>query len=146
MPKKIVEFTTEQKNISKKFLLCNCSSCVKDDNEVAAAKILCPFCWKVGYCSYSCMNKDIVRHDENECQKNMCVPTFKNNGSKPTSTSKPNNNTLENINKKLNDNESDSEDGSLYDNLYDSKSPKKSNNKKLYNTPAPRKKSSNKKK
>lgn len=71
MPKQKFDLTNDQKNIAKRFLLCNCPSCVKDDGQTAVATKLCPFCYKVGYCCNQCMTKDLSRHVENECQKNL---------------------------------------------------------------------------
>lgn len=71
MPKQKFELTNDQKNIPKRFLLCNCPSCNKDDGQTAVAAKLCPFCYKVGYCCNQCLNKDLSRHVENECQKNL---------------------------------------------------------------------------
>ncbi len=71
MPKQKFDLTNDQKNIAKRFLLCNCPTCAKDDGQTAVATKLCPFCYKVGYCCNQCMTKDLSRHVENECQKNL---------------------------------------------------------------------------
>jgi hypothetical protein len=71
MPKQKIELSNEQKNIAKRFLLCNLPTCTKDDGQTAIATRLCPFCYKVGYCCPQCMNKDMSRHYESDCQKNL---------------------------------------------------------------------------
>lgn len=71
MRKQKFDLTNDQKNIAKRFLLCNCPTCTKDDGQTAVATKLCPFCYKVGYCCNQCMTKDLSRHVENECQKNL---------------------------------------------------------------------------
>lgn len=75
MSKQKIELSNEQKNIAKRFLLCNLFTCSKDDGQTAVATRLCPFCYKVGYCCTQCMNKDISRHVENDCQKNLNLST-----------------------------------------------------------------------
>jgi|TARA_Y100000389_G_C17452256_1_gene515670 hypothetical protein len=75
MPKQKITLTDEQKNISKQFLLCNYPKCMKNDDLPALVSKLCPFCYKVGYCCTVCLNKDIGRHLENDCQKNFNANT-----------------------------------------------------------------------
>jgi hypothetical protein len=90
MPKQKIELSNEQKNIAKRFLLCNRPTCIKDDGQTAVATRLCAFCYKVGYCCTQCMNKDISRHVENECQKNLnsAPPTQASSSEKPLNDTK----------------------------------------------------------
>ena len=83
MSKQKIELSNEQKNIAKRFLLCNLFTCSKDDGQTAVATRLCPFCYKVGYCCTQCMNKDISRHVENDCQKNLNLSTHASSTKKP---------------------------------------------------------------
>lgn len=83
MSKQKIELSNEQKNIAKRFLLCNLFTCSKDDGQAAVATRLCPFCYKVGYCCTQCMNKDISRHVENDCQKNLNLSTHASSTKKP---------------------------------------------------------------
>ena len=77
MRKQKIELTDDQKNIAKRFLLCNNPTCVKDDGEAAVATKLCPFCYRVGYCCTQCLTKDLTRHCENECKKNINSQSIK---------------------------------------------------------------------
>jgi hypothetical protein len=99
MPKQKIELTTEQKNITKRFLLCYNPTCSKDDGQTAVATRLCPFCYKIGYCCLQCINKDITRHYETDCQQNMVENTqTKQQTSKTTKQTKSSNDNTLNTN------------------------------------------------
>ena len=72
-----IYLTDNDKNIPKSRILCIYNDCVfMTDETPDKVKKLCPFCYKMGWCSLACLKLDIIRHVLTECDTSIKKPIW----------------------------------------------------------------------